>query len=122
MPVDSGFERAVIKILNSLRWSFAKTDPHIEITLIKPLFDMETPDGPCRPDVILEARNTRSDAVTTLIIEAMGRAGDPDYEASKAITHPRMETLGRLIEISPSDLSNERAVKGRVARALRDVD
>ena len=62
----------------------------------KPLFDIDTPDGPCLPDFLIRAR--RGDDVLTFVIEVMGFER-PDYLKGKEITHPRMERLGTMCEM-----------------------
>ena len=76
-----------------------------------------TPDGPCRPDFMLEARSRMTGEVKTLVVEAMGFDSD-DYEAAKAVTHPRMKTLGDLMTLDPSEVEQDLAVR----KILRTLD
>src|SRR3546814_4240504 len=55
IPIDSEFERAVLRDLIKLRMTFDRYD--IDLAIEKPVFDTLTPIGPCRPDFLLEARS-----------------------------------------------------------------
>lgn len=107
IPVDSEFERAVLRDLIKLRAAFDSYG--IDLAIEKPVFDMLTPIGPCRPDFLLEARSRSTGEIRQLVIEAMG-SDDEAYLLSKAVTHPRMEQLGPLVCVSPLDLE-----PGRIA-------
>ena len=114
VPVESDFER---KTLNAIL--AAQRELHrqgVDVAIGKPLFDTMTPDGPCRPDFMLEARSRMTGEVKTLVVEAMG-FDSADYEAAKAITHPRMKTLGDLVTIDPSEVEQDGAV-GKILRTL----
>src|SRR3546814_9657697 len=65
IPVDSEFERAVLRDLLRLRWSFDRAG--LDLLLEKPVFDTLTPIGSCRPDFLLEARSrsTKSEEHTS---------------------------------------------------------
>ena len=89
LPLDSYYERVVYQFLRKHRASFAR-NAKIPIRVIKPLSDIETALGACRPDVILELGEIGG---KTRIIEVMG-SEDADYLASKAMTIPRMMTIG----------------------------
>ena len=41
-----------------------------------------------------------------------------DYEAAKAVTHPRMKTLGDLMTLDPSEVEQDLAVR----KILRTLD
>jgi len=58
------------------------------------MFDIDTRQGPCRPDFLLKTR--RNGAVRTWVVEVMG-FDRPDYLAGKEVTHERMEELGPVI-------------------------
>ncbi len=114
LPVDSDFERAVLRII--LR---CQRDLHargVEIALVKPLFDTLTPDGPCRPDALLEARSKVTGEVRSIVIEAMGFETD-EYLAAKAITHPRMRHFGEIVTVDRMRM-DEAAAEAAILIAL----
>ena len=87
----------------------------VRVDLEKPLFDIETVGGPCRPDFILTVirpggpaggRHLLGDAAL-YVIEVMG-FDDPDYESGKAKTHRRMRNLGRLFSMDAGQFDSRR--------------
>lgn len=105
VPVDSEFERTVLRELLSLRWSFDRRG--IDILLEKPVFDTLTPLGSCRPDFIVEAHSRATGEVRQLIVEAMG-SDDPAYLASKAGAQPRMTQIAPVIRVTCADVELHR--------------
>ena len=99
MPVDSEFERTVLRELLEARRYFDRDG--IDIAIEKPVFDTLTPIGACRPDFLLEARSRSTGEIRQLIVEAIGFEDD-DYKASKAATHPRMTQIAPVVSISPA--------------------
>ena len=115
VPVDSHNERRALGALRSVIRSL-ETDAElgealggaVRIDLEKPLFDIETVSGPCRPDFILTVmrpgcdpaggRHLLGDAAR-YVIEVMG-LDDPEYERAKAKTHRRMKDLGRIFPLN----------------------
>ncbi|MCY4501495.1 MAG: hypothetical protein OXE57_08040, partial [Alphaproteobacteria bacterium] len=110
VPVDSHNERRALGALRSAVWSLENNarlgealGGAIRIDIEKPLFDIETVGGPCRPDFILtvirpgcdpaDDRHLLGDS-SRYIVEVMG-LDDPEYESKKAETHRRMRNLGR---------------------------
>ena len=115
VPVESDFERKTLKAILA-----AQRELHgqrVDLAIGKPLFDTMTPNGPCRPDFMLEARSRVTGEMKMLVVEAMG-FDSADYEAAKAVTHPRMKSLGELVTIDPSDM--ERGVAA--LKILRTLD
>ncbi|MEO1280170.1 MAG: hypothetical protein AAFV69_00390 [Pseudomonadota bacterium] len=121
LPVDSGFERTVIKAVNSARWSLARRAPQLDVSLKKPVFDIVTPDGPCRPDIILDLTDNETGEVRTIIVEAMGRLDDPDYVNAKQITHQRMAHIGQVIEVAPEELQRPKQLSQKLIDAFMDA-
>ena len=114
IPVDSEFERSVLRELLKARRQLDKAG--VDLAIEKPVFDRLTTHGACRPDFLLEARSRLTGEIKQLVVEAMGFS-DEDYLASKATTHPRMRLLGPLLTILPSDVHEDR-VGDHLARAL----
>lgn len=105
VPVDSEFERSVLRELLSMRRSL---DRHgIDILLEKPVFDTLTPLGACRPDFIIEAHSRATGEIRQIVVEAMD-SDDPVYLASKAVTQPRMAQIAPVICATPRDVELRR--------------
>lgn len=101
-PVESGFERDLLNLILQVRWSVRQVDTDLAIEVVKPLFDLTTRLGPCRPDFVLEVTKPGKDK-KALIVEAMG-FDTPEYEAAKAITLPRMQLIGPIFPIRPEHI------------------
>lgn len=114
IPVDSEFERTVLRDLLQLRRDFDRRQ--IDLVLEKPVFDTLTDIGSCRPDFLLEARSRSTGEIRQLVVEAMGSTDDA-YLAAKATTHPRMEQIAPLLCISQKD-TNEDRIGPMVSRAF----
>ena len=114
VPVDSHNERRALGALRSLIWSLENNAKlgealggAVRIDLEKPLFDIDTVGGPCRPDFILTVirpggdpaggRHLLGDAAR-YVIEVMG-LDDPEYESRKEKMHRRMKNLGRIFPL-----------------------
>jgi hypothetical protein len=100
VPVDSEFEREVFRGLLQAR--SVLDGMSIDITIEKPVFDILTDRGSCRPDFLLEARSRATGEIRQLVVEAMGSTAD-DYLASKAVTHPRMARIAPILSVTPRD-------------------
>lgn len=92
-PVDSHHERRAFGTLRATLRILGETFPDAGFTLEKPVFDIETPDGPCLPDFLIRAQ--RGGDEVTFVVEVMGFER-PDYLRGKEVTHPRMANLGTL--------------------------
>ena len=139
VPVDSHNER---RALGALRSAIRSLENDAElgealggavcIDLEKPLFDLHTVGGPCRPDFILTAvrpgsgpaggRHLLGDAAR-YVIEVMG-LDDPEYESRKAKTHRRMKDLGRIHPLDARKFDSRgngiRRQADRIARRIRN--
>ena len=94
VPVDSDCERHAFGTLTTTLWMLDMEFPDTEFTMEKPVFDIDTKQGPCRPDFLIKAR--RKGEVRTWVVEVMGFER-PDCLAGKEVTHERMEELGPVI-------------------------
>ena len=137
VPVDSQNERRALGALRSLIRSLENNTKladalggTVRIDLEKPLFDLHTVGGPCRPDFILtvirpgpeDGRHLLGDAAR-FVIEVMG-LGDPDYERAKQKTHRRMRNLGRILLLDARKFDSRgngiQRQADRIARRIRN--
>lgn len=97
-PVESGFERDLLtQMLVARRWLHAN-DPMVRLQVAKPLFDLMTEEGPCRPDFLINAWTDDDPRPRRLIVEARGMATER-YRQAKALTIPRMRRVAPVHEI-----------------------
>ncbi|MDF0490557.1 hypothetical protein PX554_20710 [Sphingomonas sp. H39-1-10] len=113
MPVESDFERSVLRAILGSRHEFARRG--VDIAFEKPVFDRLTPLGPCRPDFVIEARSRSTGEIRQLIVEAMG-GPSADYLAQKAAGHRNLEQIAPVLVITPADVDD-----GRVSRLLSEA-
>ena len=93
MPVDSHNERQAFGTLKMTLQVLSRTFREAAFELEKPVFEIETPEGPCLPDFLIRALRGGDEAV--FVIEVMGFERT-EYLRGKEVTHPRMATLGPL--------------------------
>ena len=94
VPVDSDYERQACGTLRETLRQLSRTFRDAAFELEKPVFEIETPEGPCLPDFLIRARRGGDEAV--FVIEVMGFERW-EYLQGKEVTHPRMATLGLLL-------------------------
>ena len=94
VPVDSDFERQAFGTLTTTLRILDREFPDAGFTMEKPVFEIDTEQGPCLPDFLIRAR--RKGEVRTWVVEVMGFER-PDYLAGKEVTHERMQELGPVI-------------------------
>lgn len=93
MPVESDIERVVARsLLNLSAWYREKRSGSMIVE--KPMSDIKTPSGECRPDFMVRGPNGR------VVIEVMGMSGQAEYDERKARTVPIMRELGEVMEIT----------------------
>ena len=110
VPVDSDFERQAFGTLETTLWILSKEFPDTEFTMEKPVFDIDTRQGPCRPDFLIRAR--RGGEERTWVVEVMGFER-PAYLAGKEVTHKRMEALGPVILMDGKRFERDLTSEGR---------
>ena len=122
LPVDSHYERRAFGTLRTTLRVLSREFPDAAFELEKPVFDIETPDGPCLPDFLIRAR-CGGDEVT-FVIEVMGFER-PEYLRGKEVTHSRMETLGTLCTMQAKEFDRSddgvRAGGRKVTETIRRV-
>ena len=94
VPVDSDFECRAFPTLTTTLRILGNEFRDAEFEMEKPMFEMDTEQGPCLPDFLIRAQ--RKGAERTWVVEVMG-FDQPDYLAGKEVTHERMEELGPVI-------------------------
>lgn len=67
IPVHSDLERDILHALLKARRHLA--DGGIDLLIEKPVFDQLTPTGPCRPDLLIEARSRTTGEIKQLVLE-----------------------------------------------------
>ena len=94
VAVGSHYERRAFGTLRAtlrvLRRKFLGT----EFVLEKPVFEIETPDGPCLPDFVVRARRGGDELACVVEVTGVDR---PSYLVDKEITRPRMRHLGPVL-------------------------
>ena len=125
VPVDSHAERLAFHTLRTTLDDLQSSFPDARFGLEKPVFDTETPNGPCIPDFVIAAR--RREDVVRFVIEVMGFER-LEYQKGKQVTHPRMESLGHLCLMDATRFgqgiqrvrSEGNAVTSKIDEALRE--
>jgi hypothetical protein len=112
MPVESSYERKVLKSLLSIAWSLEKKG--IALTIEKPMFDIEVGDSWCRPDFILRHQHH------AIVIEVMGSHED-EYLTRKQHTHATMKKLGDFIEIDAYAAEAKQEWDERLSKLARTI-
>ncbi|RIA46402.1 hypothetical protein DFR49_0943 [Hephaestia caeni] len=101
IPVDSEFERSTLRDL--LRIQHRLHERGHDSSILKPLFDIQTPAGNCRPDFIIETCSRATGESRAAVVESMGFDVE-SYHDAKAITHPRMAHIAPVVEITAQQL------------------
>ena len=79
-------------------------------TMEKPVFEIDTEQGPCPPDFLIKVR--RNGEVRSWVVEVMGFER-PDYLAGKEVTHERMEEMGPVILMDGKQFKTGLTSEGR---------
>ena len=114
VPIESEFERQALHAI--LAAQLRLHHQGVDMLIRKPLFDISTREGPCRPDFTIEARSRVTGEIRTLVVEALGLDTER-YHAAKAVTHPRMRHLGEIVTLTPEDADSDAAAR-RILSAL----
>ena len=119
VPVDSHYERRACGTLRETLRQLSRTFRDAAFELEKPVFEIETPEGPCLPDFLIRARRGGDEAV--FVIEVMGFER-PEYLQGKEVTHPRMATLGLLLPMQAREFGRSpRGVKAEGTRVTQTI-
>ncbi len=126
VPVDSGQERRAFGTLRATQRILNAAFPDAAFELKKPVFEIDTAEGPCLPDFVIGAR--RGEDALQFVVEVMG-FDRVAYLLGKEVTHPRMRTFGTLCTMQASEFdrvsgegvkSEGRKVTETIRRVLRD--
>lgn len=115
LPVDSNNERILTNQLLALQWTLHERG--IATRIKKPVFDIDTPQGPCRPDFMVDVLDRPKGRRQLVFIEMMG-FDTAEYAARKAITHPRMLSRAPVVEVSAEELRDPPSLSVKLDRAL----
>jgi len=105
IPVDTEFERVVLKALLALRRSFDRRG--LDMYLEKPVFDTLTPMGACRPDIMVEFHCRSTGECRRVIIEAMD-SSDEATIATKEAARASLALIAPVIVVTPSSIEHDR--------------
>jgi hypothetical protein len=117
LPVNSDFERQVIRTVNEARWQLYRSHPQLAITLTRPLFDIDTALGPCMPDLLVDIYDRSNHRHHRIVIQAID-FDVPAYRAAREISHNRMQCLGDILTITPDGLVQAKAERNMLPEEL----
>ena len=115
VPVNSEFERGLLRELLSARRALYRQG--IDVAIEKPVFDLLTPLGTCRPAFLIEARSRVTGEIKRLAIEA--RSDEDGDQASDTGVNSRMREIAELLCLTRPDLEAGRV--GRKVSAALDL-
>jgi hypothetical protein len=111
VPVWSEFDRMVLRqVFASQR---ALTVGGVDLFIERPIFDVLTPLGPCRPDVLIEGRSRETGEVRSFVLDFGGEGPASAQEAREA----RLGQFAPVLRFSKDDVVSDRIAAG-IARAL----
>ena len=113
VAVDSHSQRQAFGTLRTTLRVLQRQFPGAEIVLEKPVFEIETPDGPCLPDFIVRVRRGSDELACVVEVTGVDR---PSYLAGKEIAHSRMRNLGAVLF-----MDGKRLVAGAITEEGRMV-
>lgn len=116
--VESVAERSLLGLLLDLQWTFRERQ--VALRIKKPVFDIETELGHCRPDFLLDIIDHRCRQRATRIVDLVGR-NDDDVGAD-ALMLSRLREIAPVIEIAAAELDDIEAIRTRLLRQLTDFE
>lgn len=103
MPVETALEREALRSLIDIRSFFDRRG--IDLMIEKPVFDILTPLGPCRPAFLLEARAQRTGECRQVAIEIVGRGSEADAHAAAQL-RDRVKQIAPIVTVSADELGS----------------
>lgn len=116
--VESVAERSLLALLLDLQW--ALRERRIDLRIKKPVFDIETELGHCRPDFLLDIIDPRRRQRATRIVELVGQNDDDDGIANGMIS--RLREIAPVTQIHAADLDDIERVQARLSDLLTPAD
>lgn len=100
LPVESDLERrAAMSLVKLIEW--AKTKRNLEFRIEKPMYEIETNVGMCRPDFVMQGLGKKA------IVEVMGMMADAEYRLRKERTLPIMEAYAPVVQFAPTKAADD---------------
>ena len=96
IPVHTTRERQLLALVLKLQWQLR--DAGIASMIEKPTFDVDTPDGFCRPAVILDTQHHADRYEQSSVLRLLE---DTNTDATdRLLTNARLRSIGEIIEIA----------------------
>ena len=96
IPVQTTRERQLLALVLKLQWQLR--DAGIASMIEKPTFDVDTPDGFCRPTVILDTQHHADRHEQSYVLRLLE---DTNTDATdRLLTNARLRSIGDIIEIA----------------------
>jgi hypothetical protein len=108
--VDHVAERRMLALLLDLQWRLRERQ--IDLRIKKPVFDIETELGHCRPGFLLDIIDHQRGHRATRILESVGRNDEGD--GVDAVMLSRLREIAPVIDIAASELDDIEAVRTRL--------
>ncbi|MHA3795566.1 hypothetical protein [Sphingomonas sp. YL-JM2C] len=105
MPVETAFEREALRALIDIRGPFERRG--IELGIHKPVFDLLTPLGPCRPALLIEARSRATGECRQVAVELVADRSEAEAHAA-AQRRDRMKEIAPIVTLTPADIAPAR--------------
>jgi hypothetical protein len=113
VPVEQAVERVLFESLREAQLKLA--DRGKRIGIIKPLFDLDTPAGPCRPQFLLQAGSGKQK--TFMPIEMVDEDDEAEDQRSM-LRATRMTHLGTVLEIPLQAVDARAAIADQIERLI----
>lgn len=104
IPVETSFEREALRALIDIRGPFERRG--IELCIEKPVFDILTPLGPCRPAFLIEARSRTTGECRQVAVELA--AGSNEGETHAAQVRERVKQIAPIVALTVADMAPTR--------------
>ncbi|GLI99468.1 hypothetical protein [Sphingobium sp. BS19] len=107
IPVETAFEREALHALIDIRRAFERRG--IELFIEKPVFDILTPLGPCRPAFLIEARSRATGECRQIAVELVACLSDSEAHARTRM-RDQVKQIAPIVTLSPADIAPEKLV------------
>lgn len=96
IPVQTTRERQLLALVLKLQWQLR--DAGIASVIEKPTFDVDTPDGFCRPTIILDMQHHADRHQQSYVLRLLGDTGNDATD--RLLINARLRSIGEVIEIA----------------------